>query len=277
MKLYPGNQVTFFPKSGRPRNGIVVRTGIEKGKVEVLLHGDPFPVVIPMFQIEKGHDVPVMARKRSPARELRQDAKALGIKGWEDMDLPTMKAAVAAASEEETPKPAKTRVPAGRKVPVAQAEKTARKIAAQKKQATGNRPARKGPSGRARAAAKPAKKSAPKKTASKRTKTGVNPFRPGSNVHRVTEELLKGGKRIDIAKRLRKHVALHPWSKDKEEDPIAAIDKRLLLTAGLLEREHGFKEERNGRGISGTIKVIPPGAAKRNGSRKVVAKKKAKR
>jgi hypothetical protein len=53
------------------------------------------------------------------------------------------------------------------------------------------------------------------------------------------------------------------WSKPKEENPDEAINKRILLAAGILRKDYGFKVVVDGRGTTGTIKATPPGKTTR--------------
>ncbi len=91
---------------------------------------------------------------------------------------------------------------------------------------------------------------------------GKNPYRPGSNLAKITDVLLKGGKRAVQVAKLQKVIDMHPYTQAVEDlDVEKELDKRLMLTAGLLERDFGFVIEKSGRGMeSGTVKVIPPAA-----------------
>lgn len=90
---------------------------------------------------------------------------------------------------------------------------------------------------------------------------GVNPYRPGSNLHKITELLLKGGKRSAIVAKLQRQIDMHPYTQDKDSlDIEKELDKRLMLTAGLLQRNFGYEIVKEGRGMeTGTIKVVPKG------------------
>lgn len=116
-------------------------------------------------------------------------------------------------------------------------------------------PARRGrKAAAAKTTAKPAKAVAASKTAD-----GDNPYRPGSNLHKITELLLKGGKRSAIVAKLQRQIDMHPYTQNKDDlDIEKELDKRLMLTAGLLQRNFGYTIEKTGRGMeTGTIKVVP--------------------
>jgi hypothetical protein len=106
--------------------------------------------------------------------------------------------------------------------------------------------------GRKAAAAKPVKAAA-------KTAETANPYRPGSNLFKITDLLLKGGKRSAIVGKLQRQIDMHPYTQDKDTlDVEKELDKRVMLTAGLLARNFGYTIEKSGRGMeSGTIKVVP--------------------
>lgn len=111
--------------------------------------------------------------------------------------------------------------------------------------------------------AKRAAKKAPAKRAAAAPKASeANPYRPGSNMFKITELLLQGGKRSAIVKKLqgRGGIDLHPYTQDKDDlDVEKELDKRVTLTAQNLERKLGYTVEKTGRGMAeGTIKVVPP-------------------
>lgn len=117
------------------------------------------------------------------------------------------------------------------------------------------------PARRGRKAAAATKAAAAPKTTKAAVKRSddPNPYRPGSNLYKITDLLLKGGKRSAIVAKLQRQIDMHPYTQDKDSlDVEKELDKRLMLTAGLLERNFGYKVEKNGRGMeSGTIKVVP--------------------
>lgn len=271
-----GEEITFTAaKGGRRFKAVVVEPKIVRGNIAIQLQGDPYPVTVKVAQISKENEnVPV-----SEARKLRKDAEALGIKGITKMNGKDLAAAVEAAKNP----PKKTAAPiaasaAGavktykenekalmtglktKKKPAA--KKTAPAKKAVKKPVVAKKATKKA------VPAKVAKKTPPSQAAkkappTKKVTSDTNPFRPGSNLAKMTDELLKGGRRVEMIRRLKKTMGIHPWSKDKEENPEKAIDKRLLITAGTLKKDYGYTIETEGRGSSGTIKVLPPGAKKK--------------
>lgn len=212
-------------------------------------------------------------------RKLSKRAKMLGIKGYQKMSPKELKAAVKreedsfediAAPRKKKAKPGKAK-PAAFKSKPAPVEKPKAKTKKVAKNGTTKTKASKPVS---KKATKPASKTKAKSSKPKENLTGdpANPFRTGSNLWRMAEELLKGGKRSDMIKRLKKAMSINPWSKDKEEDLDTAINKRLLLTAAAMEKDYGFTQKREGRGTSGTIRLVPPGA---KGSKKAAKSKPA--
>lgn len=93
-------------------------------------------------------------------------------------------------------------------------------------------------------------------------KAGKNPYRPGSNLAKITDVLLKGGVRSSLVSKLQSVIDMHPYTQEKADlDVEKELDKRLMLTAGLLERDFGFTITKKGRGMNeGSIKVVPPAA-----------------
>lgn len=286
-----GEEVIFTAaKGGRRFKAVVTAAKIVRGNIAIQLTGDPYPVTVNANQVTKeNEDVPA-----SEARKLRKEAEALGVEGINQMGGKELAAAVEAAKERRLhpkaktgPKPSPAAIKKAQKAEddriVAATTigeeppkmKTKKKPTVKKAAAKKTAPAKKAV--KKPVAAKVAPKKAPAKVAKKsaatpRVATAANPFRPGSNLFKMTEELLKGGKRVEMIRRLRKTMGIHPWSKDKEENPEKAIDKRLLITAGTLKKDFGYRIETEGRGSSGTIQVFPPGAKKTAGQ---TAKKKA--
>lgn len=87
----------------------------------------------------------------------------------------------------------------------------------------------------------------------------ANPFREGSNLRVLTELLVRGGRRRDLALAASRVIKIHPYRKEHDDVDLDDFDKRLLLAAQQLRDRHGYRIERTGRGINGTIRVIPPG------------------
>lgn len=272
MRFEPGDDIIFTSTKGRRQfKGYVVKPQIVKGKILVRLTTDPFPVEVSVAQVvkvdEDGLPIQLQSRRvkvvrtkkekvmppKSKAKQLREEAKALGVEGWSGMGLTELAAAVKRAKAGKAGTSTKTRTK-----PAAAKRAPARKVASKPAVATKRKPA-------VKKAAATKKTATASKKATKRVlpprlaPSGPNPFRPGSNVHKMAEELLRGGRRVDMIKRLKKAMQIHPWSKEKEENPEKAIDKRLLITAGVLKSDHGFRVVMDGRGSTGTIQVFPPG------------------
>lgn len=254
--------------------------------VSVLIANDPFPVNVPANQLEKGSTIMPTATKPN-RRELRRRASELGIEGWESLDTKALEAAVAGAPAPHTNGSAK--VPARAKVPrgttAADKAHAASKVAkAATKKTVGvpsKSPGRKPPAKRQTApvrrqarptkspgtTTKPAKRvNTPDVTPGARRKIAENgnPYRPGSNLHVITELLLKGGRRADIINKLLtgpRKLELHPWAKNKSEiNPVFEMDKRVLLACHDLKNNHNFTVDFAGRGVErGTVRVTPPG------------------
>lgn len=270
-RFQTGQGVIFKSKAGRKFKAVIYDPLIRGGKVMLLVAGDPFPVAVAVAQIDdckslsmdatvnivtnrtkKGALMATATVKPNLARRLAKEAKMQGIKGYAKMSVDDLKTAVEAARNgngngtKSVSKPAKASAPPAAKKPAA---KPAKAVATKK---AASKPVKK-----AAKATKPAKKAATVKAA--RTVTGDNPFREGSNSFLMAAELLKGGNRGQMVKRLKKAMKIHPWSKDKEENPEFAIRKRLLLVAAALEKDYGFTIEREGRGEAGSMIAIPPG------------------
>lgn len=93
------------------------------------------------------------------------------------------------------------------------------------------------------------------------TAANGNPFRDGSNSWLITEALLKGGSRSKMIDKLLKKIDFNPTKKkiNKKFNHRFEMDKRVLMTAHMLRKDHGFTIELSGRGPeSGTIKATPP-------------------
>src|SRR4051812_34813602 len=139
-KWRTGDLLTFHPgevPSTKPsRSGKYVKL-VQEGKtanlntVEVKLNGDPYTVCVYQKQIELAPQQSpreterkerAMPEARLSAKELRREARALNIEGWEELSLSELRKAVADAQSEDS-KPAKKATPAkkaparGRKAP----------------------------------------------------------------------------------------------------------------------------------------------------------------
>lgn len=156
-------------------------------------------------------------------KELRRQAKALRISGWEDMDRAELKRAIkkAGAKPGEATK--------------AKAEKASSKKAPKTKT-----------------------KSKPSKSDDDDEDDGPNPFRAGTNLFHITEELMKGGKRSSMVKRLKKKIELKPRKNKKDFDVDEQLDRRVLIVGQILRNDHNFEVTREGRGTEATIVAVPP-------------------
>lgn len=173
-----------------------------------------------------------MTTKTKPSpKELRREAKALGI-DYEDMDVATLAKAIKKARNGSGDVKVKK-------------SKTTKDNEATKKAMKGQKEA------------KQAKKAAPTEVAE-----NGNPYRPGTNLYEITEELLSGGKRSSMVKRLGKKIEVKPRD-GRDIDEVAELDRRVLITAQILERDHGFTKEKEGRGPDATIQVFPPKKSKK--------------
>lgn len=171
-------------------------------------------------------------KSKPTVRELRRSAKALGVDGWEEMDEAALTSAVETAEKKSAKKnSART----GKAVEKATAKATAKKGTA-----------------KATAAKSTAKPEAP-------IAENGNPFKEGTNLFLITEELIKGGKRSTMVTRLKKKIDLQPRTKKaKDFDVDYEMDRRILITGQLLRNEHGFEVTREGRGTDATIVAVAP-------------------
>jgi hypothetical protein len=224
------------------------------------------------------------------ARELRREAKALGVEGWEDMDLEELVAAVDEAKEGAEEKPAKAAKSAKAAKPAKATKRAAaaveddddeddeededeevveetpaksKKSAAKKAAAKAEVKSKTAKGGKAAKADAKAAKKATTKAAAKVSESeedelpeNGNPFQQGSNLYWMTEELIKGGKRSAMVKRLQKKISLNPRTRSfTPEEEAAEIDRRLVIVSQTLRNEHGFEMEREGRGADTVIRL----------------------
>lgn len=237
---------------------------------EVLLDGDPYSIYVQCDRLElipdeRDEDVVSRANRKPPVmkrvqlkkentktmptstkpnvRELRRQAKALKIAGWSDMDTEELTAAIEAhESNGSKPKSRATKAAAevGRT-----AKKTTRATTAKK----GSTPV----------STKTAKAKAKAADEGEEMAENGNPYKPGTNLFEITEELIRGGKRADMVKRLKRKIELNPRTESDEYDTDAELDRRVLIVGQLLRRDHGFEVVREGRGPEdGTIVATPP-------------------
>jgi hypothetical protein len=72
----------------------------------------------------------------------------------------------------------------------------------------------------------------------------------------MTEELIKGGKRSAMVKRLSKKISLKPRTRTfTEEEELEELDRRLVIVSQNLRNDHGFEMEREGRGKDTHIRL----------------------
>jgi hypothetical protein len=294
VKYHRGQHVLFRPKRGNVMQAVVVAPS-SKGRVEIRIAKDPFSVQVEKSQVSpcdqngkplksnqkanKGHEketTSTMTTDTKPsARELRNEAKALGVEDYDEMSRKELVAAIKAAKK--SAKGGKTKAKTSKKAKVEKVS-AAEAVEYAKDRAAKKAKGKKGSAAKATAKAKPAKASSKPTKAAKATKAakttkggsskassnghgdGTNPFRKGSNLHIMCGLLLKGGKRETLAEKLSEKTDLHPYSGN--EVTLADFDKRLLLAAQTLRDKHGFKVERSGRGLEGKIKVVPGGKRK---------------
>ena len=164
------------------------------------------------------------------ARELRKQAKSLGVADWEDMSLSELQAAIKEAEDSDN-------------------ESSSNRRTRRTNKQTGSTPvSSKTPKQKAAAKAK--------SNGSVDVAENGNPYKEGSNLWYITEELIKGGQRAAMVKRLKKKIELKPRNAGDDWDEDYELDRRILITGQILRRDHGFEVERGGRGAEdGTIKA----------------------
>lgn len=265
----------------------VVADTVALGKmINIHIRNDPFPTYVDRAQLEllsktKGRQMPSKAEiKKMNPRELRQLAREEGVSDWEVMDRDQLVTAlVAATSGDGKTSPSRRGstksedssssdndsededMPTARKATGARKAAPAKKAAAAKKApAVKKAPAKKTPvKAPAKAAATKTKRAAPTPP---QEYEGPNPFRPGSNLFKICEALMVGGKNADIVKKLGKTLEYKPRVKAGEDfDVDAETDRRMKIVGYILKKEHGFEyiyDTSNGRGGNAFIKVVPP-------------------
>lgn len=202
--------------------------------VEVMIANDPFTTFVEYTRLTKSTTRRSKTDMPTTAKDLRKRAKELSIDGWEEMDRDELAEAISSHDGDKPAKASKTAKPAAKKG-AAKTKEASKKAAGSKKAATGKKTS---------------------KAAS--TSDGPNPFREGSNLWMMTEELLKGGKRSAMVTRLRKKIELNPRQRaGKDFDVDAEIDYRLVRVCQTLTNEYGFTIEKDGRGVDSTVQAIP--------------------
>lgn len=204
------------------------------------------------------------------AKELRKEAQALGVDGWEDMGRSELATAVQKARKASNGTTASTgKAKAKKKLKKVKAEAPAADEPVAKK--NGKKTKAKKATAKLKEASKPVPKatgdafgiSLPSgKTPKKLPAEGENPFRKSSNLYKIAKLLLKGGTRRALAESLAKSTDLNPYTKDDADIDLADFDKRLLLGSITMRDTYGYGVYRSGRGIDGKILVFVPGGAK---------------
>lgn len=155
------------------------------------------------------------------ARELRDEAKKLGVAGYSGMKKSELLEAVTTVGGETKPKKSKA------------TKKTSKKAAPK--------------------ATKAAK--APK---AKKEKDPDNPFRADTNLWHITEALKQGGPRQELIDELKGTLSFKPRKQTKKEfDVETEIDRRLKVVAYILKDEYNWDFSHEGRGRTAVIKVTP--------------------
>lgn len=282
--MFAGDQVTYFTyRYNKTMKATLISRAPMGRMVEVQIIGDPFTCMVEFDRLQLIRKQPQNRSTKMPtitAKELRNQAKAAGIEGWQEMTRAELEEALAGAEDvededeefdteeveedetevEEEAAPAPRRRTASKKAPAAKtpARRTAAKAAPAK-------PTARAASTRRTANPATGKTAVPAARTKKVAATdeaeieGDNPFKPGTNTHLMTEMLMKGGKRSAMVRSLVKKIELAPRVKGGADfDPEKELDYRLLRTAQLLVKEHGFVVEKDGRGPEARIKAIPP-------------------
>jgi hypothetical protein len=242
------------PEGKTFRNGVY--HGIVAGHPNVVLvqlDGDPYAVCVQRDQVssvshndqresdettERNTNMSTVteAPKKVSAKELRREAKTLNVEGWEEMSATELKAAI------RDKRKASGKKKASKEEVAAVAEATPK----QRRTSAASAPTK----------ATPAKATKKAKAKDADEDTGDNPYKAGSNLYHITEELLKGGKRSAMVKRLKSKIELKPRQRAGDDyDVEAELDRRVLIVGQLLERDHGFTVTREGRGKDALIKA----------------------
>lgn len=246
-RLKTGDTVSYT--SGHKRTKMVGKVADETPAgecIKVLIGNDPFPVYVSYKQLsktaykdnEESERSEEMAVATKPsAKELRKQAKSLGIEGYEDLTLKELQAAVTEAETEAEPE---------------EEVAPARKKKSKKGKAKTNGQATKAKS------SKKAKKAAKEEPAEEPARASRgNPYRPGSNLWHVVEELKTGGTRDEIAKRIMPKVKLYPRVQSGRAYERHIVHSRIMSTARALKKL-GWTIKREGRGDEATFTAVPP-------------------
>jgi hypothetical protein len=253
VKLKAGDDVIFFTsKLVRRPAKVIGRDELDVDRISCMIKGDPFPVGILPANLKKGKGNMSTTAVKPDRKELRKQAKALKIDGYQEMSTKQLAKAIAAhgtngKSKVTPPKKTKrgqTKADKGEPVTPSQKAKAAKSKAKTKTE-------------------KPAKSKKSKAKAAPATEgNSINPFRPDTNNYLFTEAFLKGGVRSKIIEKLLKKVQFRPWAKKlKDIDPAHEMDKRMLMCTHQLQHKHGFTVVHyGGRGPEkASVRVFPPG------------------
>jgi hypothetical protein len=221
--------------------GQVVNGRTISGEIEILIDGDPFPVMVSREQVTLTggrENTMTTGTRQTTAKELRRQAKVAGVEGYMEMSREELVEALESVENGEE----------------AASSRTTRRTASNGTTRTRRTKAAAAP------AEKPAKATAAKKTTKAAEKPdGPNPFRSGTNLWHITEALMRGGKRSDLVSKLRNKLTFNPRVKSEDEfDVDLEIDRRLKVIGYLLKNQHGWEFTHEGRGSDAYIKVAPP-------------------
>lgn len=278
MTFSPGDDIMFMPgeiREDKPwRRGVF--QGVTNAKEQIVLvqlNGDPFSACVYAKQIrpltERERDMPSTTKEKPKAKDLRRQAKALGVDGWEDMSLDELIEAVAEAEAESSKK--------SKKSSSKKSGKASKKAAAEDEDddeddededddtddddddeddedeaPAKSKKSSKKSSGKAakKASAKKSTKKADKPAKGKKADKGKakgksskkapakaerevaengNPYTEGTNLWHMAEALIKGGKVSTLVKGLRKKVDINPRSREYDEDSLNAELQRRLI------------------------------------------------
>jgi hypothetical protein len=263
------DRIWFYPDSPgkKLRRGGEYLRELREGLVEVILDGDPFAVSVRTNQIEhytedsdntnESEETENMATatanksgtaSKPNGKQLRQKAAGLNIPEWETMSLADLRAAVLEAEKNAKSDGA----PAEKSRSTRSTSKSTGTKASSTKATSSKSTGTKASSSKAAAAADEDEADEPT------VAENGNPYKEGTNLWHFTEELLKGGKRSAMVKRLAKKVNLRPTKASDDFDEAYELDRRLLITGqGLRKLNWDVVKEGRDR-ESGTIQATPP-------------------
>lgn len=259
--LYQGAPIRYHTYGGSILNATVQADHMLGRMLDILINGDPYSVYADHRQLqlaEGARDMPTATEKT--AKELRREAKNLGVQGYMDMDRAELEAAIDASKTGDTAGEQRTEAAPAKKVKkVAKvAKSTAPPADEEEDEQLEEAPAKKAKKSKK---APPAKKATKKAATAPKVSDGPNPFRAGTNLYHITEALIRGGKRSKLVDKLVPKLEYNPRTKGADFDPRVETDRRLKVVGYLLKNKYGFEYKHDGRGEDATIKVIPPEAS----------------